>query len=267
VQLRALWLAGCGAPERPRGLPRRLGHPDTTVVWSTGCFPGEWRNGRRAGFRCQCPSGRGGSSPPSPTPSGSTNCRRKGHELKRGRDLCVCGASQHPTLPQGRGGTSAARSRFRIARDRLTSETIERAGDPPDVTDADQDHQDRGLYMPEQPNRRVGGKWSVRPLHPEPATHRIAYCDAAHVLICDRPRARSQSQVCPESPGRPALDGMRFGYNGRATFLASGAGFSACVCREGLHDEVGDRTCPWNGLAHLGSTRPHPCINRQRVRG
>ena len=28
---------------------------------------GEWRNGRRAGFRCQCPSGRGGSSPPSPT--------------------------------------------------------------------------------------------------------------------------------------------------------------------------------------------------------
>ncbi len=30
-------------------------------------FSGEWRNGRRAGFRCQCPSGRGGSSPPSPT--------------------------------------------------------------------------------------------------------------------------------------------------------------------------------------------------------
>src|ERR1700740_1826325 len=30
-------------------------------------FPGECRNGRRAGFRCQCPSGRGGSSPPSPT--------------------------------------------------------------------------------------------------------------------------------------------------------------------------------------------------------
>ena len=30
-------------------------------------YSGEWRNGRRAGFRCQCPSGRGGSSPPSPT--------------------------------------------------------------------------------------------------------------------------------------------------------------------------------------------------------
>jgi hypothetical protein len=35
---------------------------------------GEWRNGRRAGFRCQCPSGRGGSSPPSPTIS-----MQKGH--------------------------------------------------------------------------------------------------------------------------------------------------------------------------------------------
>ena len=29
----------------------------------------EWRNGRRAGFRCQCPYGRGGSSPPSRTAS------------------------------------------------------------------------------------------------------------------------------------------------------------------------------------------------------
>lgn len=28
---------------------------------------GEWRNGRRAGFRCQCPQGRGGSTPLSPT--------------------------------------------------------------------------------------------------------------------------------------------------------------------------------------------------------
>ena len=27
----------------------------------------EWRNGRRAGFRCQCPKGRGGSNPPSRT--------------------------------------------------------------------------------------------------------------------------------------------------------------------------------------------------------
>ena len=24
----------------------------------------KWRNGRRAGFRCQCPQGRGGSNPP-----------------------------------------------------------------------------------------------------------------------------------------------------------------------------------------------------------
>ena len=36
------------------------------MIGSPGCW-GEWRNGRRAGFRCQCPSGRGGSSPPSPT--------------------------------------------------------------------------------------------------------------------------------------------------------------------------------------------------------
>jgi hypothetical protein len=50
---------------------------------------GEWRNGRRAGFRCQCPSGRGGSSPPSPTMSGFTNCEHLGHELERGRGLCV----------------------------------------------------------------------------------------------------------------------------------------------------------------------------------
>ncbi len=32
-------------------------------------FAREWRNGRRAGFRCQCPKGRGGSNPPSRTQS------------------------------------------------------------------------------------------------------------------------------------------------------------------------------------------------------
>ena len=31
------------------------------------CGTREWRNGRRAGFRCRCPQGRGGSSPPSRT--------------------------------------------------------------------------------------------------------------------------------------------------------------------------------------------------------
>ena len=46
--------------------------PVVELPSSTACPPnsaatGEWRNGRRAGFRCQCPSGRGGSSPPSPT--------------------------------------------------------------------------------------------------------------------------------------------------------------------------------------------------------
>src|SRR4051812_49799549 len=44
----------------------RLGSGVPRVIGSPGCW-GEWRNGRRAGFRCQCPSGRGGSSPPSPT--------------------------------------------------------------------------------------------------------------------------------------------------------------------------------------------------------
>ena len=46
--------------------------PVVELPSSAACPPipaatGEWRNGRRAGFRCQCPSGRGGSSPPSPT--------------------------------------------------------------------------------------------------------------------------------------------------------------------------------------------------------
>ena len=34
------------------------------------CGAREWRNGRRAGFRCQCPKGRGGSNPPSRTEEG-----------------------------------------------------------------------------------------------------------------------------------------------------------------------------------------------------
>jgi hypothetical protein len=90
--------------------PRRLGHTATRVVWSIGCFPGEWRNGRRAGFRCQCPSGRGGSSPPSPTGSGSTNCRRKGHELERARDLCVWVGGRNSAANCKRVGISPHRS-------------------------------------------------------------------------------------------------------------------------------------------------------------
>ncbi len=78
-------------PESPpkRGVTRRI------VISGEGVLlfssrSGEWRNGRRAGFRCQCPSGRGGSSPPpSPTESSSTNCDGRGHELERGRDLVL----------------------------------------------------------------------------------------------------------------------------------------------------------------------------------
>lgn len=63
---------------------RRFGNRAITVVWSIGCFPGEWRNGRRAGFRCQCPSGRGVQ-----VPFAHTERFDEGHGLERGRDLSV----------------------------------------------------------------------------------------------------------------------------------------------------------------------------------
>lgn len=44
---------------------RSFGAALTCVL--TSSVAGKWRNGRRAGFRCQCPKGRGGSSPPLPT--------------------------------------------------------------------------------------------------------------------------------------------------------------------------------------------------------
>ena len=58
-------------PDRPQGRlrvqPRRafvdagcIGHTRTAHASVTR----KWRNGRRAGFRCQCPKGRGGSNPP-----------------------------------------------------------------------------------------------------------------------------------------------------------------------------------------------------------
>jgi hypothetical protein len=53
----------------------------------------EWRNGRRAGFRCQCPKGRGGSNPPSRTfskiPGG----------LRFVGDFCIPGTI-HPATPE-----------------------------------------------------------------------------------------------------------------------------------------------------------------------
>lgn len=79
------WLSkrGDGGAERIE-TPRPQNHPSppgfasgpTTLLSSSSLLQtatGEWRNGRRAGFRCQCPSGRGGSSPPSPTTSGSAH--------------------------------------------------------------------------------------------------------------------------------------------------------------------------------------------------
>ena len=50
-------------------LHQRISAAGVARVNVSGRYSGEWRNGRRAGFRCQCPSGRGGSSPPSPTTS------------------------------------------------------------------------------------------------------------------------------------------------------------------------------------------------------
>lgn len=57
---------------------------------------GEWRNGRRAGFRCQCPSGRGGSSPPSPTESSSAQSGTNGQVAEMQPDRCVCGENADP---------------------------------------------------------------------------------------------------------------------------------------------------------------------------
>ncbi len=55
--------------------PRPYGATEVPVGSVPPAHSGEWRNGRRAGFRCQCPQGRGGSSPPSPTSSGSDRTR------------------------------------------------------------------------------------------------------------------------------------------------------------------------------------------------
>jgi hypothetical protein len=64
----AVPMGGAGA-----ALDHRAGRRVRLAVWrergpcSTLVPAREWRNGRRAGFRCQCPQGRGGSSPPSRT--------------------------------------------------------------------------------------------------------------------------------------------------------------------------------------------------------
>ena len=45
--------------------------PTVIVGYASRSTLREWRNGRRASFRCWCPQGRGGSSPPSRTTTGS----------------------------------------------------------------------------------------------------------------------------------------------------------------------------------------------------
>ncbi len=50
----------------PASAPTELGRPCCGVTLPRSTLR-EWRNGRRASFRCWCPQGRGGSSPPSRT--------------------------------------------------------------------------------------------------------------------------------------------------------------------------------------------------------
>jgi hypothetical protein len=52
------------------------------VTGPSGSMRG-WRNGRRAGFRCQCPQGRGGSNPPSRTQTWEiSQIEKKGWNLR-----------------------------------------------------------------------------------------------------------------------------------------------------------------------------------------
>ena len=76
--------------------------PSSTTCPPISAATGEWRNGRRAGFRCQCPSGRGGSSPPSPTTSSSARCGTSGQVAEMRSDLLFCcgrfGGSSEPLV-------------------------------------------------------------------------------------------------------------------------------------------------------------------------
>jgi hypothetical protein len=63
-----------------------------------GRYPGEWWNGRHAGFRCQCAQACGGSNPPSPTFVGVAPVgRRRPPPLRSGRPFL--------SLRSGRGAS------------------------------------------------------------------------------------------------------------------------------------------------------------------
>jgi hypothetical protein len=79
--------SGTGRAPTPLGAVRANSHYSDMFLRLFS--PGEWRNGRRAGFRCQCPSGRGGSSPPSPTTAVLRTAGIEVTNCTRGRDLCV----------------------------------------------------------------------------------------------------------------------------------------------------------------------------------
>ena len=76
------------------GAWRDYAGPEVPITPRPACvlvFSGarEWRNGRRAGFRCQCPKGRGGSNPPSRTNEGPREI---------GGPLRLCGSCKGPRL-------------------------------------------------------------------------------------------------------------------------------------------------------------------------
>jgi hypothetical protein len=88
---------GRTSPVRHHPPPRRVFHASPLcdrletiwdADWSTAMVilvTREWRNGRRAGFRFQCPQGRGGSTPPS---------RTKVHRRKLGAEVMQIGGDR-----------------------------------------------------------------------------------------------------------------------------------------------------------------------------
>ena len=72
-------------------ISERLLKLSTAPLITLFSYSREWRNGRRAGFRCQCPQGCGGSNPPSRT---NVKSRDIVHTLSRDFSLFSAGSLQ-----------------------------------------------------------------------------------------------------------------------------------------------------------------------------
>src|SRR6478736_7824574 len=93
-------ISGCfGTPDAPIGVFQQLSVMldlaafTRLMVRNTGSsrvkeVAREWRNGRRAGFRCQCPKGRGRSNPPSRTQTKEPRSSDRGSFLSPARRRC-----------------------------------------------------------------------------------------------------------------------------------------------------------------------------------